>query len=152
PFHLPSPRSFCWEHRPQQATQEAPAEGTDCLICLEPVGDSLSYHTMVCPACKYAWFHRDCIQQQALSAGTACFRCPSCQNQIVFYEEMSTMGIQIPNRRPLWEDSDAYDPSLETHRRCDISKCLYHGGREHGERRGPWQLFLCSSCAAEGTH
>ncbi|XP_031413540.1 uncharacterized protein LOC104916722 isoform X2 [Meleagris gallopavo] len=57
-----SPRSFCFEHRPRQVTQEAPAEGTNCLICLEPVGDSLSYHTLVCPVCKHAWFHRGCIQ------------------------------------------------------------------------------------------
>ena len=70
-----SPRSFCWEHRPQQATQEAPAEGTICLICLEPVGDSLSYHTMVCPACKHVWFHRGCIQVGAHPAPCRHARC-----------------------------------------------------------------------------
>ncbi|XP_040519897.1 PHD finger protein 7-like isoform X1 [Gallus gallus] len=68
-------RSFCWEHRPQQATQEAPAEGTICLICLEPVGDSLSYHTMVCPACKHVWFHRGCIQVGAHPAPCRHARC-----------------------------------------------------------------------------
>uniref|UniRef100_H9H272 Uncharacterized protein n=1 Tax=Meleagris gallopavo TaxID=9103 RepID=H9H272_MELGA len=145
-------RSFCFEHRPRQVTQEAPAEGTNCLICLEPVGDSLSYHTLVCPVCKHAWFHRGCIQQQALSAGSACFQCPSCRENILFYQEMSTIGIQIPDRRPSWEANDEYDPSLERHRHCDASECLYHGGREYAERRGPWQLLLCSSCAAEGTH
>ena len=70
-----SPRSFCWEHRPQQATQEAPAQGTICLVCLEPVGDSLSYHTMVCPACKHVWFHRDCIQVGAHPAPCRHARC-----------------------------------------------------------------------------
>ncbi|XP_046765550.1 PHD finger protein 7-like isoform X3 [Gallus gallus] len=145
-------RSFCWEHRPQQATQEAPAQGTICLICLEPVGDSLSYHTMVCPACKHVWFHRDCIQQQALSAGTAYFECPGCRDYILFCEEMSNMGIHIPLRDASWEDEESYEPLLEMHSRCDASQCLYHGGREQAHSRGPWELILCSSCAAEGTH
>ena len=60
------PRCYCWEHRPRQEIQEAPEEGTICLICLEPVGDSLSYHTMACPTCQHAWFHRGCIQVGAL--------------------------------------------------------------------------------------
>eukprot|EP00076_Gallus_gallus_P019922 XP_015140448.2 PHD finger protein 7-like isoform X2 [Gallus gallus] len=145
-------RSFCWEHRPQQATQDAPAQGTICLICLEPVGDSLSYHTMVCPACKHVWFHRDCIQQQALSAGTAYFECPGCRDYILFCEEMSNMGIHIPLRDASWEDEESYEPLLEMHSRCDASQCLYHGGREQAQSRGPWELILCSSCAAEGTH
>ncbi|NXL65793.1 PHF7 protein, partial [Chordeiles acutipennis] len=55
-------RSFCWEHRPQQTVDAAPDGDTTCLICLELVGDSMSYGTMVCPACKHAWFHRSCIQ------------------------------------------------------------------------------------------
>ncbi|XP_031465603.1 uncharacterized protein LOC116239612 isoform X1 [Phasianus colchicus] len=90
--------SYCWEHRPRQAVQEAPAEGTNCLICLEPVGDSLSYHILVCPACKHAWFHRRCIQQQAFSVGTLSFQCASCREEDLFHLEMSTMGIQIPAR------------------------------------------------------
>ena len=59
-------RSFCWEHRPQQAAEAAPSQNTICVICLEPVGDSPSYHTMVCPVCKQAWFHRACIRVGAL--------------------------------------------------------------------------------------
>ncbi|XP_027648546.2 uncharacterized protein LOC114013316 [Falco peregrinus] len=40
----------------------------------------------------------------------------------------------------------------ERHRRCDASECLCPGGRELAEEEGPWQLLLCCSCAAEGTH
>ncbi|XP_010704528.2 uncharacterized protein LOC104909419 [Meleagris gallopavo] len=145
-------RSFCSEHRPRQVTQEVPAEGNDCLICLEPVGDSLSYHTMVCPACQHVWFHRACIQQQALSAGTAYFECPGCRDCGRFYDEMSTAGIRIPLKEPEWDSDEAYEPLLERHSRCDASECLYQGGREQAETRGPWELILCSSCAAEGTH
>ncbi|NXI64599.1 G2E3 ligase, partial [Anseranas semipalmata] len=51
-------RAFCWEHRPQQAVQASPEQDTNCVICLDPVGDDKSYHTMVCPSCTHAWFHR----------------------------------------------------------------------------------------------
>ncbi|XP_021237604.1 PHD finger protein 7-like, partial [Numida meleagris] len=145
-------RSFCWEHRPQQAIQEAPPEDTNCLICMETVGDRLSYHTLVCPACTHAWFHRGCIQQHATNAGFLCFQCPSCRDKFQFLMEMFTMGIQIPARRPSWEDNGAYAALLQRHQRCDASTCSYPGGREQAEEEGPWQLILCSSCAAEGTH
>ncbi|NWU74020.1 G2E3 ligase, partial [Pterocles burchelli] len=90
-------RSFCWEHRPEQAVEVAPKD-TTCLICLDPVGARSSYSTMVCPACKQAWFHRGCIQNQALHAGYFCFCCPRCQNEYRFLMEMLTMGIRIPRR------------------------------------------------------
>ncbi|KAM7095819.1 uncharacterized protein J5F26_010205 [Ciconia maguari] len=93
--------SFSWEHRPEQAVEAAPEQNTTCLICLDLVGDRKSYSTMVCPACKHAWFHR---------------------------------GLS------------------ERHSRCDASECLCPGGREQAEKEGPWQLLLCCSCAAEGTH
>ncbi|XP_040551167.1 PHD finger protein 7-like [Gallus gallus] len=78
-FHLPCARegdcvtqyfgeysSFCQKHSPKQAAEVAPAQDTNCIICMEPVGDKKSYHTLVCPACKHAWFHRACIQVGAL--------------------------------------------------------------------------------------
>lgn len=86
PFPLP-PRSFCWEHRPEQAVEAAPEENTTCLICLDLVGDRKSYGTMVCPACKHAWFHRGCIQVGAVasppghgrrSAAPGPHSCPFC--------------------------------------------------------------------------
>ncbi|KAK1214580.1 G2E3 ligase, partial [Pygoscelis papua] len=91
-------RSFCWEHRPEQAVEAAPEENTTCLICLDPVGDRKSYGTMVCPACKHAWFHRGCIQNQAIHVGFSCFCCPHCQNEYRFLMEMLTMGIRLPRR------------------------------------------------------
>ncbi|XP_065597009.1 PHD finger protein 7-like [Cyrtonyx montezumae] len=146
-------RSFCQEHCIQQTVQEAPEDGTKCVICLEPMKNSAAYHNLVCPVCKHTWFHRDCIQQQAMHTGTVCFRCPVCQDKHQFCSEMSTMGIQIPERRPTWMEDDTF-PSLdlERHRRCDVSMCLYPGGREQAEREGPWQLLQCSSCATESTH
>ncbi|KAM7095816.1 LOW QUALITY PROTEIN: PHD finger protein 7-like [Ciconia maguari] len=249
---LPQYRSFCWEHRPEQAVEAAPEENTTCLICLELVGDRKSYSTMVCPACKHAWFHRGCIQVgavpwppgtagaqqhqasltllmfllqgQAVRAGISCFQCPLCRDKDLFLSDMLVMGIRIPSgwcpsarltrqesasavpcqglpqqswpsavpclwasasrrswkqgrggrartpcvrlmpgqqglikfpssfRRPSWENGHAYAGLSERHSRCDASECLCPGGREHAEEEGPWQLLLCCSCAAEGTH
>ncbi|XP_050760863.1 PHD finger protein 7-like [Gymnogyps californianus] len=145
-------RSFCWEHRPEQAVEAAPEENTTCLICLDLVGHRKSYDTMVCPACKHAWFHRGCIQKQAIHAGFSGFCCPHCQNEYRFLTEMLTMGIRVPRRGPSWEDDGAYEQLYERHSRCDASECLCPGGRERAEEEGPWQLLLCCSCAAEGTH
>ncbi|XP_075570381.1 E3 ubiquitin-protein ligase PHF7-like [Pelecanus crispus] len=149
---FPQYRSFCWEHRPEQAVGAAPEENTTCLICLDLVEDRTSYGTMVCPACQHAWFHRGCIQGQAVSAGFSCFRCPLCRDKDLFLSEMLVMGIRIPFRLPSWENSRAYTALNERHRRCDARECLCPGGREQAEEEGPWQLLLCCSCAAEGTH
>ncbi|KGL98262.1 G2/M phase-specific E3 ubiquitin-protein ligase, partial [Charadrius vociferus] len=144
-------RSFCWEHRPEQAVEAAPEETTTCLICLNTVGDRKSYGTMVCPACRHAWFHRGCIQGQAVRDGITCFRCPLCRDRDAFLSEMLTMGIRIPFSLPSW-DSRAYEALSERHSRCDARECLCPGGREQAEEEGPWELLLCRSCAAEGTH
>ncbi|NXJ06597.1 G2E3 ligase, partial [Odontophorus gujanensis] len=98
-FHLPCAgecitqffgehRSFCWEHHPQQLA--APAEDTNCAICLRSVGDRASFSTLVCPACTHTWFYWCCIQLEALNAGTTSFQCASCGNNTLFCKEMST--------------------------------------------------------------
>ncbi|CAM9174683.1 unnamed protein product, partial [Bubo scandiacus] len=149
--YLPQYRSFCREHRPEQEVEAAPENDTTCIICLEPVEDRKSYHTMVCPACKHAWFHRGCIQGQATCAGIF-FQCPLCRDRDEFLPEMLTMGIRMPLRLPSWENRQADRALIERHRRCNARECLCPRGREQAEERGPWQLLLCSSCAAEGTH
>ncbi|XP_042655808.1 PHD finger protein 7-like [Tyto alba] len=178
---LPQYRSFCWQHRPEQAVEAAPGENTACLICLDPVEDRKSYGTMVCPVCKHAWFQRACIQVGALPSPTGgarrapsstkasrlllmfplqgqaaragiCFQCPLCRDRRAFLKEMLTMGIRIIFRSPAWENGHADDEENERHSRCDARECLCPGGRQHAEEQGPWQLLLCCSCAAEGTH
>uniref|UniRef100_A0A669QIM2 RING-type domain-containing protein n=2 Tax=Phasianus colchicus TaxID=9054 RepID=A0A669QIM2_PHACC len=145
-------RCFCREHSPQQAVEAVPAQDTTCIVCMDPVGDSMSYSTMVCPACQHTWFHRACIQGQALRAGFFCFQCPLCRDRDWFITDMLTMGIRIPFRNATWEDNGAYASLGVRHRSCDASDCLYPHGREQAEEEGPWQLLLCSSCAAQGTH
>ncbi|KGL73430.1 PHD finger protein 7, partial [Tinamus guttatus] len=145
-------KSFCRDHRPEQTVEARQDEETSCLVCLEPVEEKLSYHTMVCPACLHAWFHRSCIQKQALRSGLFTFQCPQCKDTKKFLTEMSTMGIRIPIREPAWEANSAFDELYERHNQCNASQCLCPGGREQAEEAGPWHLLLCSSCAARGTH
>ncbi|NXF32960.1 G2E3 ligase, partial [Nyctibius bracteatus] len=95
---LPPYRSFCWEHRPEQAVEAAPEMDTTCPICLDPVEDRKSFGTMVCPVCKQAWFHRGCIQGHAVHTDMLSFQCPVCRDSDVFLSEMLTMGIQVPFR------------------------------------------------------
>ncbi|RMC00089.1 hypothetical protein DUI87_23499 [Hirundo rustica rustica] len=90
--------SYCSEHRPEQDVQVTPEPGTECPICMEPVEERKTFQTMVCPACKRAWFHRDCIQGQAMSAGALCLHCPLCRDSEAFTLEMFIMGIRIPFR------------------------------------------------------
>ncbi|NXX14173.1 G2E3 ligase, partial [Podargus strigoides] len=96
---LPEYRSFCWEHHPEQGVEAVPQATPTCLICLDPVEDRKPYHTtMVCPACKHAWFHRRCIQEHALHAGITCFQCPLCRDKGLFRAQMAIVGIHIPIR------------------------------------------------------
>ncbi|XP_064289358.1 PHD finger protein 7-like [Passer domesticus] len=148
-FHLPCAKeggcvnqyitpysSYCPQHRPVQEVRATPEPGTDCPICLEPVEDRKTFNTMVCPKCKRAWFHRDCIQGQAMCAGLLYFCCPLCRNMEDFSVEMMIMGIRIPFRQPTWEDNDAFAYLGERHSTCNARECLYPGGREEAEQEG----------------
>ncbi|NWI67469.1 G2E3 ligase, partial [Todus mexicanus] len=96
--YTPEYRSFCWEHRPELEVEAGPEDDTTCPICITPVEDTKSYEALVCSGCKHAWFHRDCIQGQALRAGISCFQCPLCRNKDLFVADMLLMGIRIPVR------------------------------------------------------
>ncbi|XP_072185551.1 uncharacterized protein [Excalfactoria chinensis] len=91
-------------------------------------------------------------QRQAWNDGTAFFGCPGCHNNSLFSMEMAVHGIHIPDRKPGWEENQAYTPVVRRNRSCDAVVCFYHGGRWQAEEEGPWQLIKCSSCRAENTH
>ncbi|NXW40829.1 G2E3 ligase, partial [Nyctiprogne leucopyga] len=145
-------KSFCWKHRPVQRVRAVQQEQTLCLICQEVVAGRPCYDTLVCPACANAWFHRRCIQGQALCSALHHFRCPLCQDMDTFREEMFRLGIKIPDRDAAWEEDGAFADHYVQHSSCDTSQCLCPVGREHAEANGPWRLLLCSSCGASGTH
>ncbi|XP_067166034.1 PHD finger protein 7-like [Apteryx mantelli] len=145
-------KSFCWQHRPVQRVR-APQRGrTPCLICQEAVVAQPRFGILGCPACRSAWFHRGCIQGQALRSASHHFRCPLCQDVETFQAEMFRLGIKIPDRDAAWEEEGAFDDHYRRHSSCDASRCLCPVGREQAEEEGPWRLLLCDSCASRGTH
>ncbi|KAM9526058.1 uncharacterized protein ACIB01_015640 [Guaruba guarouba] len=91
-------KSFCWKHQPVQRVQAVQQDQTLCLICQEAVAKRPCYDTLVCPTCTSAWFHRRCIQGQALSSALYHFCCPLCQDMVTFQAEMFRLGIKIPDR------------------------------------------------------
>ncbi|XP_063501993.1 G2/M phase-specific E3 ubiquitin-protein ligase isoform X3 [Symphalangus syndactylus] len=94
--------SFCWDHRPVQIiTSNNYRESLPCTICLEFIEPIPSYNILRSPCCKNAWFHRDCLQVQAINAGVFFFRCTICNNSDIFQKEMLRMGIHIPENK--WE-------------------------------------------------
>ncbi|KAM4637467.1 PHD finger protein 7-like, partial [Amazona ochrocephala] len=145
-------KSFCWKHRPVQRVWAVQQEQTLCLICQEAVAERPHYDTLVCPTCTSAWFHRRCIQGQALSSALHHFRCPLCLDVATFQKEMFRLGIKIPDRDAAWEEDGAFADHYQRHSSCDASQCLCPVGREEAAVNGPWRMLLCHSCGSRGTH
>ncbi|XP_042647513.1 PHD finger protein 7-like isoform X2 [Tyto alba] len=124
-------------HRPVQRVRAVQQDQTLCLICQEGVAERPCYDTLVCPACASAWFHRGCIQGQALRSGFHYFCCPLCRNREQFLAEMFHLGIRIPDRDAAWEEEDgAFAGHYLRHSSCDANQCLCPEGREHVEVNG----------------
>uniref|UniRef100_A0A663N302 Zinc finger PHD-type domain-containing protein n=1 Tax=Athene cunicularia TaxID=194338 RepID=A0A663N302_ATHCN len=137
--YFPPHRSFCREHRPEQQVEALPEENTNCLICLEPVGDRKSFQTLVCPACKHAWFHRGCVQVGAIPLPPGHSR-----NNHDFNFDMLVMGIRVPVRLVSCQLTAQEAASSVPCPALPLQSCL--------SAVPPWELLLCISCTAEGTH
>uniref|UniRef100_A0A673CCC7 G2/M-phase specific E3 ubiquitin protein ligase n=1 Tax=Sphaeramia orbicularis TaxID=375764 RepID=A0A673CCC7_9TELE len=149
--------SYCPSHGPSQSL--GPGGHLDislprsCSVCLDSIDPILSYSVLKCPSCHTSWFHRDCVQRQAHSAGLFFFRCTLCNNKDQFQEEMLRMGIYIPERDASWElETNAYSELLEVYRRCDAVSCICDRGRTHSARSGWFEVIRCSLCGSKGTH
>ncbi|KAM8921247.1 G2/M phase-specific E3 ubiquitin-protein ligase [Pelodytes ibericus] len=147
-------RSYCWDHRPVQNIHPSQTGGSStCTICLETVDNVPSYHVLHGPCCNSSWFHRDCLQYQALNAGLYFFRCTVCNNKDEFQSEMLRMGIHIPERDASWElEENAFQDLLERYQHCDAEKCICPSGRGHNEADSKWEIVRCQCCGSRGTH
>ncbi|KFU86787.1 G2/M phase-specific E3 ubiquitin-protein ligase, partial [Chaetura pelagica] len=147
-------RSYCWEHKPVQNFPDKECGGTSqCTICLDLVEQLPVYNVLKSPCCKNAWFHRQCIQYQALSAGIFFFRCTVCNNKDKFQKEMLRMGIHIPEKDASWElEENAYQDLLQCYQHCDIKRCRCKKGRDYNEPDSKWEIKRCQSCGSRGTH
>ncbi|XP_074959371.1 G2/M phase-specific E3 ubiquitin-protein ligase [Phalacrocorax aristotelis] len=147
-------RSYCWEHKPVQKFPDKESRGTSqCTICLDLVEQLPMYTVLKSPCCKNAWFHRECLQYQALSAGIFFFRCTVCNNKDNFQKEMLRMGIHIPEKDASWElEENAYQDLLQCYQHCDIKRCLCKEGRDYNEPDSKWEIKRCQCCGSRGTH
>ncbi|RLW10231.1 hypothetical protein DV515_00002176 [Chloebia gouldiae] len=147
-------RSYCWEHRPvQEFMDKEPRGASQCTICLDLVEHLPVYTVLKSPCCKNAWFHRECLQYQALSAGIFFFRCTVCNNKDKFQKEMLRMGIHIPERDASWElEENAYQDLLHCYQHCDVKRCLCKKGRDYNEPDSKWEIKRCQYCGSRGTH
>ncbi|XP_036006739.1 G2/M phase-specific E3 ubiquitin-protein ligase [Fundulus heteroclitus] len=147
--------SYCQDHSPTQ-TLSIDSDFSlpqSCSICLDSIDPVLSYSVLKCPSCHGSWFHRDCVQHQAHSAGLFFFRCTLCNNKENFQEEMVRMGIYIPERDASWElEANAYSELLEVHNRCDAVTCLCDDGRTYSAKKGWFEVIRCCLCGSTGTH
>ena len=151
-------RSYCASHRPlQKISPDVLMEVKDmtatCTICCDDVYPRDYLSTLWAPCCsKNAWFHRDCVQRLALSAGYF-FKCPLCNNKIEFQKAMLDFGIYIPEQDASWElEPNAYQDLLHRHNRCDAKHCVCPKGRSHAMVGTRWELALCKYCGSQGIH
>ncbi|KAK0088412.1 hypothetical protein PV325_012076 [Microctonus aethiopoides] len=150
-------KSFCVLHRPKQnidaQTNSESPEHPICYICYDTVNRENIYQTLWAPCCKKnAWFHRDCVQQLALSAGYF-FKCPLCNNKKAFQNAMLESGIFVPSQDASWElVPNAFQELLYRHNKCDAKKCLCPNGREYTSSNARWELVLCRTCGSQGIH
>ncbi|KAL5239440.1 hypothetical protein ACI65C_006850 [Semiaphis heraclei] len=170
-FHLPcglkngsmhqyflSFKSFCQEHRIPQIIDSSELQNStpsQCAICKDAVTRSRSPNSIWAPCCKHnAWFHRECIQDLALSAGYF-FKCPLCNDVEKFKPRMLTLGIYIPSRDASWETvPNAFAELSERQIICSIETCLcpHEEKRKFQHAFGSWEILPCNFCGSNGTH
>uniref|UniRef100_UPI00398E42A3 G2/M phase-specific E3 ubiquitin-protein ligase isoform X1 n=2 Tax=Pristiophorus japonicus TaxID=55135 RepID=UPI00398E42A3 len=148
--------SYCWEHKPVQkipCVSIWSGSSYTCAVCLESIDPIPSHDVLKSPCCKNTWFHRQCVQFQALSAGVFFFRCTICSNKDEFQKEMLRMGIHVPEKDASWElEENAFQELLQRYQRCDARRCLCKNGREYIEPDSKWDIVLCKYCGSSGTH
>lgn len=90
--------SFCQSHRPKQDCPCDVQSNIVCSICMTTLNTIPSNDTLRAPCCRNHWYHRECVQRYATSAGLYFFKCPLCNNKDEFQREMLIHGIYIPDQ------------------------------------------------------
>ncbi|XP_057309521.1 G2/M phase-specific E3 ubiquitin-protein ligase-like isoform X2 [Hydractinia symbiolongicarpus] len=145
--------SYCTQHRTYQdlETIKTLKMHPICPVCLEDIRVPDHDTILKTPCCKNVFMHRGCIQIQASVSGYF-FRCPTCNNEKLFTEEMSRYGIYVPLRDAAWEESNAFAELLEQYNKCDLKKCKCRRGRKYNTQAGKWHVLRCYACGQSGVH
>lgn len=133
-----------------------------CQICFESI-KSQDYIFMPCCFAQYititgnittlnnAYLHRKCIQKSAYSSGYK-FKCPLCQNVDYIVPYLKSIGIYIPMRHPLWENSVYQNHSLlGVNVFCGIENCLKKDDR-YFHNDNEFNIVVCCTCGSNGAH
>ncbi|KAH8280700.1 hypothetical protein KR054_002673 [Drosophila jambulina] len=143
--------SFCHQHVPKYPFRPRPAEL--CMICFEslvPARKRFSVATSVqSPCCRNGWYHRQCLQKYANSAGYF-FKCPLCKNGDTF-GEVSLFGISIPNSDAAWElEPNAFADQLQRPEHCTSVMCRIRPGTNRDA--DSTDLLYCIMCGSNPKH
>ncbi|ODM91913.1 G2/M phase-specific E3 ubiquitin-protein ligase [Orchesella cincta] len=140
---------YCVNHAKFTPAKEPPPD-QECPVCLCTISKGESSVSASC--CKSAVFHKECIQQMAFSAGYF-FKCPTCNAQPNFQEEMRKQGVFVPEQDASWElEPNAFQELLFTYSTCDAETCECPRGRNYGARKGGWVLAPVQRLWSSGTH
>ncbi|KAH8243871.1 hypothetical protein KR032_010833, partial [Drosophila birchii] len=152
--------SYCDQHVPKYRFRPGPAEL--CTICFEPLVAKSKRFTVATaiqsPCCRNGWYHRQCLQLYAISAGYF-FKCPLCNNKDKF-AQVSFFGIWIPNCDASWElEPNAFADQLQRAQHCTSLSCRIrpHTGSRVDEEIDLLYCIMCGSnpmhvqCTAETT-
>lgn len=179
-FHLPcglkndsmhqyflSFKSFCQKHRIPQIIGSSELQNStpaQCAICKLAVKTSPSPTTIFAPCCdqKYAWFHRECVQDLALGPDDF-LKCHICKDDEKLKCKMLILGIYIPSRslKKLnhknidWDTSPyAWEDLMVKHCTCNAVKCLYPFQNQQIPQRDSraWEIIMCRVCGSNKTH
>ncbi|XP_076036944.1 uncharacterized protein LOC143022559 [Oratosquilla oratoria] len=144
-------RSYCSKHRHLQNGPNV-GEEMECPICFEP--HVIDPRRAVWASCcrPKSWFHRECVQRLALSAGYF-FKCPLCNDKDTFVISMQNWGVYVPEQDASWElEPNAFQELHERPVHCDAEKCRCPTGRKTDDCGTRWEVLLCSLCGSTGIH
>ncbi|XP_064537067.1 PHD finger protein 7 [Drosophila montana] len=141
-------KSFCNIHT--ESYPERPKAKEICVICFDllvkPGNTFCCTKYMHGKCCNNGWYHKDCLQHYANSAGYF-FKCPLC-NDAERFRLVAYWGITVPDRDASWEENDAFADQLVVPTQCTAQKCVSAGGREGSTLT----MFYCVLCGSNPMH
>lgn len=142
--------SFCQKHYPF-LEKTRPIKDETCHICQEKLGKFSLVNTIKTPCCNNGWFHKWCLSKYAINAGYF-FKCPLCQNEEIFRDEIPYRGVFIPDKDAEWEtEPNAFQELLHRPDICSAIDCFCAEGRSYNNN-GAFRFKFCLTCGSSASH
>ena len=96
-------------------------------------------------------YHLNCVQLQALSAGSHHFKCCMCSDKDKFPNVAASLGIYIPVQDATWEQEErfyGFEEQGRLYSKCDSTKCLCPKGRKYTLNGSKFELIRCEQCGS----